>query len=106
MNGPNEHRINARVDEATQKQLDELVLSTGQTISHVVREAIAVYHVQVRQQQRPLPRKLLAMVGRGRSKDGRTDVSENYKDIVTEAIEEKYALSHPRSPPPVRKNKR
>jgi predicted transcriptional regulator len=104
MNG---HRINARVDEATQKQLDELILSTGQSISHVVREAIAVYHVQVRkQQQRPLPRKLLAMVGRGRSKDGRTDVSENYKDIVTAAIEEKYALSHPRPKPTVRKTKR
>ena len=102
----NENRVNARIDDATQERLNELILTTGQSVSHVVREAIAVYHVQVRQQQRPLPRKLLAMVGRGRSKDGRTDVSENYKDIVTEAIEEKYALSHPRSQPPVRKNKR
>ncbi len=89
----NEHRINARVDETTQKQLDELILSTGQSISHVVREAIAVYHVQVLP-KRPRPERLLAMVGRYRSKDGRSDVSENYKQIVAEAIEEKFARSH------------
>ncbi len=43
----NEHRINARVDATTQQRLEELTLSTGQSVSHVVREAIAVYHVQV-----------------------------------------------------------
>jgi hypothetical protein len=89
----NEHRINARVDEGTQKQLDELVLSTGRSISDVVREAIAVYHVQVRQRQRPLPRKLLAMVGKYDS--GRSDGATNYKAIVAQAIEDKYAPSHP-----------
>jgi predicted transcriptional regulator len=97
------HRINARVDEATQRLLDELVSSTGQSASHVVRQAIAAYHEQVRS-KRPRPRRLLAMVGRGRSPDGRTDVSDNYKDIVIEAIEQKLAASP--APQPSQKKKR
>jgi predicted DNA-binding protein len=88
----NESRINARVDGATQQRLDELVLSTGQSISHVVREAIAVYHAQVKS-ARPVPTRLLAMVGKGRSRDGRTDVASNYKQVVAEIIESKYRTS-------------
>lgn len=91
----NESRINARVDDATQQRLDDLVLSTGQSISHVVREAIAVYHAQVRK-ERPVPKRLLAMVGKGRSRDGRTDVASNYKQVVADIIEEKYGLTQQR----------
>jgi predicted DNA-binding protein len=90
----NDHRVNARIDDATQERLNELILTTGQSVSHVVREAIAVYHVQM-QKQRPLPRRLLAMAGTGRSQDGRSDVSVNYKRLYTEALEEKHALSQP-----------
>jgi predicted DNA-binding protein len=89
-----ENRVNARIDDATQERLNELILTTGQSVSHVVREAIAVYHVQMRK-ARPLPTSLLSMVGKGRSKDGRTDVSVNYKDLYAQALDEKYALSHP-----------
>jgi Ribbon-helix-helix protein, copG family len=84
----NESRINARVDGATQERLNELVLSTGQSISHVVREAIAVYHAQVRKAP-PQPKRLLAMVGKYRS--GHTDSASRYKEIVAEAIEDKHA---------------
>lgn len=90
----NENRVNARIDDATQERLNELILTTGQSVSHVVREAIAVYHVQMRK-GRPLPTSLLSMVGKGRSKDGRTDVSVNYKNLYAQALEEKYALAHP-----------
>jgi Ribbon-helix-helix protein, copG family len=90
-----DHRVNARVDDATQERLNDLILTTGGSVSHVVREAIAVYHAQVRK-ERPAPKRLLAMVGKGRSRDGRTDVASNYKQVVTEIIEEKYRLSHPR----------
>ena len=84
----NENRVNARIDEATQERLNELILSTGQSVSHVVREAIAVYHVQMRK-GRPLPTSLLSMVGKYES--GHTDSATNYKAIVAQAIEEKYA---------------
>ena len=88
----NESRINARVGEATQRQMEELVRATGQTTSDVVREAIAVYHAQVRK-ERPAPLRLLAMVGKYSS--GRTDGATNYKAIVAEAIDAKFAASHP-----------
>ena len=90
----NDNRVNARIDDATQERLNELILTTGQSVSHVVREAIAVYHLQMHK-QRPLPRRLLAMVGTGRSKDGRSDVSVNYKALYAQALEDKYALSRP-----------
>jgi Ribbon-helix-helix protein, copG family len=92
MNENRENRVNARIDDATQERLNELILSTGQSVSHVVREAIAVYHVQMRK-RRPLPTALLSMVGKYDS--GHTDTATNYKAIVAKAIEDKYALSHP-----------
>jgi hypothetical protein len=88
----NENRVNARIDDATQARLNELILTTGQSVSHVVREAIAVYHVQMHKQQ-PLPRRLLAMVGKYDS--GHADSATNYKAIVAEAIEEKYRHTQP-----------
>jgi hypothetical protein len=96
----NENRVNARIDEATQERLNELILTTGQSVSHVVREAIAVYHVQMRN-GRPLPTALLSMVGKYDS--GHTDTATNYKAIVAKAIEDKHALSHP---PAKRKTRR
>lgn len=93
MNENRENRVNARIDDATQERLNELILTTGQSVSHVVREAIAVYHVQMRK-ARPLPTALLSMVGKYES--GHTDSATNYKAIVAEAIEDKYAL--PRLP--------
>ncbi len=87
----NENRVNARIDEATQQRLDELILTTGKSVSHVVREAIAAYHVQLRK-GRPLPKALLSMVGKYES--GHTDTATNYKAIVAKAIEDKYASSH------------
>ena len=84
-----DHRINARVDDATQRRLDDLVLSTGQPISHVVREAIALYHVQI---ERARPKsKFLALVGKGDS--GRSDVASNVKQHLTEILEAKFGLT-------------
>ena len=91
----NDTRINARLDEEAQKQIEYLVQATGQSTSHVVRGAIAVYYAQVRQ-NRPLPRRLLAMAGKYPSVDGRSDVASNYKQYVADAIEAKYASAHPR----------
>ena len=84
-------RINARIDRGTQERIDELMQATGQTASHVVREAIAVYHAQVRREQ-PRPTHLLAMAGQGRSRDGRSDVATNYKQILADSLAAKYRL--------------
>ena len=93
-------RINARIDRGTQERIDELMQVTGQTASHVVREAIAVYHAQVRREQ-PRPMRLLAMTGQGRSRDGRTDVATHYKQILADSLAAKYRL--PPKPRAVRK---
>jgi len=92
-------RVNARLDETTQQQLEYLTQVTGQSVSHVVRESVAQYYVQVRQQQRP-PSKLLAMAGRWRR--GHTDSSVRVKEIVAEAIEEKLGLRPPAKKPRAR----
>jgi hypothetical protein len=81
-------RVNARLDEASQQQLEYLTSATGQGVSDVVREAIKVYHAQVVQARKPGPSRFLALAGTGRS--GRSDIASNIKAYVAEAIEAKH----------------
>ena len=86
-------RINARLDPEAQEQIKYLTEATGRGVSLVVREAVAHYYVHVRErEQSRVPKRLLAMVGKGRSRDGRTDVASNYKEIIAESIAAKYGL--------------
>ena len=86
-------RINARLDPEAQEQIKYLTEATGQGVSLVVREAVAHYYIHVRERERQrMPKHLLAMVGKGRSRDGRTDVASNYKEIIAESIAAKYGL--------------
>jgi len=80
-------RINARLDEASQQQLEYLAQTTGQSVSHVVRESVARYYAEVRARQQG-PRRLLAMIGQGDS--GRSDVASKVKQLVGEAIAAKH----------------
>lgn len=96
-------RINARLDPQAQEQIRYLTETTGQGVSLVVREAVAHYYVHVRARaQHKVPKRLLAMVGKGRSRDGRTDVASDYKQVVAESIEAKYKL--PPKPKAARKS--
>ena len=83
-------RINARLDDEAQQQIDYLTQATGQSMSHVVREAVARYYTQTRAQQGG-PRRLLAMIGQGDS--GRSDVASNVKREVDDALLEKHGLA-------------
>ena len=83
-------RINARLDDEAQQQIDYLTQATGQSMSHVVREAVARYYTQTRAQQGG-PRRLLAMIGQGDS--GRSDVASNVKREVYDALLEKHGLA-------------
>ena len=85
-------RVNARLDEATQQQLDYITQATGQSVSHVVRESVAQYYAQVRAQRGPS--RLLAMAGKGDS--GRSDVASSVKVQLSQILEAKLRL-----PPPV-----
>jgi Ribbon-helix-helix protein, copG family len=87
-------RINARLDPEAQEQIKYLTEATGQGVSLVVREAVAHYYVHVRQRaQRKAPMRLLAMVGKYDS--GHSEGATNYKAIVGQAIDAKFATSHP-----------
>jgi Ribbon-helix-helix protein, copG family len=81
-------RVNARLDEATQQQLDYLTQVTGQSVSHVLRESVAQYYVQVKGQHQPSRFLALAMSGKWRS--GRSDISTNVRAAVLEALKAKY----------------
>jgi predicted transcriptional regulator len=80
-------RINARLDDEAQQQIDYLTAATGQSVSQVVREAVARYHAQTKAQQGG-PRRLLAMIGQGDS--GHTDTASTVKQVVAEAMAAKY----------------
>lgn len=92
-------RINARLDEATEQQLEYLVQATGQSMSHVVRESVAQYYAQVRR-GRP-PSRFLAMAGQWRS--GHADTASRVKAVVAEALDAKFPPPHPK---PLRRARR
>ena len=82
-------RVTARLDEATQLQLDYLTQATGHSVSHVVRESVAQYYAQLRRQRGPS--RFLAMAGKGDS--GRSDVASNVKAHLTQMLEGKHHLA-------------
>jgi len=82
-------RVNARLDETTQQQLEYLTQATGENVSHVLRESVGRYYAQVMQAQRK-PSKFLAMAGKGDS--GGADVSSNVKAHVMAYLERKHGL--------------
>lgn len=82
-------RINARLDGEAQAQLSYLVRATGQSVSHVVREAVAQYHAQVKARQGGL-RHFAQAIGAGDS--GRSDISTRYKELLAESLAAKHGL--------------
>lgn len=80
-------RINARFDDEAEQQITYLTQATGQSVSQVVREAVARYYRQTVDRQ-CRPTRLLAAIGQGDS--GRSDIASNYKKYVAEAIDAKY----------------
>lgn len=80
-------RVNARFDDEAEKQITYLTQATGQSVSHVVREAVALYYRQTLDRQQR-PRRLLAAIGSADS--GKSDGATDYKRIVAEAIDAKY----------------
>ena len=82
-------RVNARLDEATQQQLQYLTQTTGRSVSDVVRESVAQYYVQVRRQRGA--GRFLALAGKGDS--GRSEVASNIKAQLSEVLGHKHHLA-------------
>jgi len=86
-------RINARFDDQAEQQITWLTEATGQSVSHVVREAVALYYRQVRAEQRRLPTRLLASVGAADS--GQADAASDYKRLLAESLAAEHGLGVP-----------
>jgi predicted Ser/Thr protein kinase len=94
-------RVNARLDEATQQQLEYLTQTTGHSVSDVVRESVAQYYVQVRRQRGAS--RFLALAGKGDS--GRSDVASSVKTQISEILGHKHRLAPlPTATKPARKS--
>jgi predicted Ser/Thr protein kinase len=96
-------RVNARLDEQTAQQLDYLTLSTGHSVSHVLRDSVARYYMQLRAEQ-AMPTRLLALLGSADS--GRSDVASNVKRVVGDAINAKHQPPPQPGPQPKRHARR
>ncbi len=79
-------RVNARIDQATQQQLEYLTQATGESLSHVLRESVAHYYVQVRGQRKTS--RFVALAGSWSS--GRSETASDVKAVMAEAMAAKY----------------
>jgi len=82
-------RVNARLDEESQQQIDYLTATTGMGVSQVLRESVALYYRQERARVAGA-RHLLALVGKGRS--GRADIASDVKRHIAEGLAAKHGV--------------
>jgi hypothetical protein len=83
-----ELRINARLTGEDARRFRELQKREGLSASDLLRDALRVYHAE-RTRSRASAGKLLAASGFIGGGDGPVDLSERYKDYLTEAFESK-----------------
>ena len=88
-------RVNARLDEESQQQVDYLTAATGMPVSRVLRESIGLYYRQVRAQRAGI-KHLAPLIGRGDS--GRSDIAGDVKRHLGDALAAKQHLSVPATP--------
>ena len=88
-------RVNARLDDEAAEQIDYLTHATGQGVSHVLRESVALYYSHVRAQRAGIAH-LGALIGKGDS--GRSDIASDWKRHLGESLDEKF--------PPAAKSRR
>jgi Ribbon-helix-helix protein, copG family len=82
-------RVNARLDDEAAEQIDYLTRATGQGVSHVLRESVALYYSHVRAQRAGLTH-LGALIGKGDS--GRSDIASDVKRHLGESLSAKHRL--------------
>ncbi|MDH4391607.1 MAG: ribbon-helix-helix domain-containing protein [Aquabacterium sp.] len=92
-------RINARLDDEAQQQIDYLTITTGQSVSQVVRESVARYYRAVHSDQGGL-RHFAQAIGAGDS--GRSDTATRYKELLAESLAAKHGLTPDLPPGPLR----
>lgn len=81
-------RINARIDDALARELDEIRAITSESTTEALRSAIALYRASLADRGRRAVDVLVAtgFIGSG---TGRADLSTNYKGELTRSLEAK-----------------
>ena len=83
-------RVNARLNEESQQQIDYLTATTGKATSQVLRESVSFYYRHVRAQRAGIEH-LAALIGKGNS--GRSDIAANVKRQFAESVTTKHRVT-------------
>lgn len=83
-------RVNARLDEESQRQIDYLTAATGNAVSQVLRESVSFYYRHVRAQRSGIEN-LSALIGKGDS--GRSDIASDVKRRFAESVSAKHGVA-------------
>lgn len=80
-------RISARLDEATQSKLENLVAETHKSVTEIISEALDLYYQRHRQQAHSDNQALLDLAG---CFSGPADLSTSIKDEFAGALNDKH----------------
>jgi len=83
-------RVNARFEGVAEQQVTYLATSTGLKVSDVLRDSVDFYYRHVRAQSGQL-KHLSKWIGQGDS--GRSDISANVKQFISDGMDSKYPAS-------------
>lgn len=83
-------RINARLDDATARELERLIEETGDSVTDVIKSAIHCYHSTLAGKARRSVFELFSEAGLIGCASGPSDLSTHYKEYLTESLLEKH----------------
>jgi Ribbon-helix-helix protein, copG family len=83
-------RVNARLDSDRANKFDYIRQRTNQGTSEIMKVAIDLYYERLRQETTVKPLQLLQQAGLIGCAEGESDLSANYKQYLTESLNEKY----------------
>lgn len=83
-------RVNARLDRDRASKFNYIRQRTNQGTSDIMKEAIDLYYEKLHQESPVKPLQLLRESGLIGCAEGDPDLSVNYKQYLTESLNEKY----------------
>jgi hypothetical protein len=83
-------RVNARLDSDRASKFNYIRQRTNQGTSEIMKVAIDLYYERLRQEMSVKPLQLLQQAGLIGCAEGEPDLSVNYKQYLTESLNEKY----------------
>ena len=83
-------RVNARLDRDRASKFDYIRQRTNKGASDIMKAAIDLYYEKLHQEAHIKPLQLLKQAGLIGCAEGDSDLSVNYKQYLTESLNEKY----------------